>query len=60
LYKFFVDPGNNVAFQSYFDFTSPQDKNIDHRISPEPDGSFTTHSPRSAAKYKALFGVPSP
>ncbi len=56
--RFFADPANNVAFQSYFDFTSPQDKNTDHRISPEPDGSFITHFPRSAAKYKELFGVP--
>jgi hypothetical protein len=58
MYKFIMDPANNVVFHSYFDCTNPNDKNTDHRISPEPDGSFTTHFPRSAAKYKELFGVP--
>jgi hypothetical protein len=58
MHQFFTAPGNNVAFHSYFDCSDLHDKNTDHRLSPEPDGSFTTHFPKSAAKFKELFGDP--
>ena len=57
MHQFIMDPANHVAFHSYFDYSAAHDKNTDHRLSPEPDGSYTLHFPKSTAKFKELFGA---
>ena len=51
MHEFIMNPGNNVAFHSYFDVTYVDG---DHKISPA-DGK-STNFPQSAEVFRQLFG----
>ena len=50
---FIADSANRVAFHCYFDVKAPDG---DHQLSPGKDGKEKTSFPKSAAKFRALFG----
>ena len=53
MHAFVHEPSNNVAFHCYFDVNAPDGR---HQLSPGKSGSEKTAFPRSAAKFRELFG----
>ena len=53
MHKFITDPANNVYFHCYFDVQAPDGG---HQLSPGLSGTEVTEFPKSAAKFKELFG----
>jgi hypothetical protein len=57
MHAFIFDPANHVAFHCYFDVQAPDGH---HQLSPGLDGAEKTEFPRSAKRFKELFGQPNP
>lgn len=55
MHAFITDPDNNVFFHCYFDVQAPDGG---HQLSPGVDGTEKTRFPKSAARFKELFGLP--
>jgi hypothetical protein len=55
MYKFITDPANDVAFHVYFDVWAPDGN---HQLSPGESWDSVTKFPKSAAKFRELFGGP--
>jgi hypothetical protein len=53
MHQFIIDPANDVQFESYFDVRAPDGN---HQLSPGLKGDEATEFPRSAAKFRELFG----
>jgi hypothetical protein len=54
MHSFIIHPANNVAFHCYFDVEAPDGH---HQLSPGPDHHHKTEFPKSAERFKALFGA---
>jgi len=53
MHSFISNPGNNVAFNVYFDVKASDG---DHELSPGADGMFVSQFPRSSSAFRTLFG----